>query len=188
MKDKLVILFVFLLVPVLGFSYTVVRKDGKVFTGALVRQDEKHIVLKMDDGANLTFRSDQIDWEKTTKEIQKSEEAASAKPKSDETRAPSEERKTFEPITVSEAQSTGNTRWKGEPMSFDFKDIDIRDFFLLLADIGHFNVVLDPQVKGSITLKLQDVPWDQALDLVCKTYGLGYEVYGNGETISVEKF
>jgi Secretin and TonB N terminus short domain len=188
MKRKLIILFFFLLMPVLGFSYTVVRKDGKVFTGVLVLQDEKQIILKVEDGSRLTFRSDQIDWEKTTREIQKSEEAASPKANADENNPTSKENKTFEPIAVTEVQRAGDSRWKGEPMSFDFKDIDIRDFFRLLADIGHFNLVLDPQVKGSITLKLQDVPWDQALDLVCRTYGLGYEVYGDGGTISIEKF
>ncbi|HET6267568.1 MAG TPA: secretin and TonB N-terminal domain-containing protein [Acidobacteriota bacterium] len=186
MKHKWLILFFVFLSPILAFSYTVVRKDGKLFTGVLVRQDEKQVILKLEDGTNVTFRTDQIDWERTTKEIQKSEEAASAKPKSDETNSSSDQSKKFEPITVNEAESTGNTRWKGEPMSFDFKDIDIRDFFRLLADIGHFNLILDPQVKGSITLKLNDVPWDQALDLVCRTYGLGYELYG--DNISVKKF
>ena len=41
------------------------------------------------------------------------------------------------------------------------------------------NVILDPGVKGSVTLKLTEVPWDQALDLICKNQGLGYQVEGN---------
>ena len=64
-------------------------------------------------------------------------------------------------------------------MSFDFKDVDIRDFFRFIADVGHFNLILDREVTGTLTIKLQDVPWDQALDLVCRQEGLGYEIDGN---------
>jgi type IV pilus assembly protein PilQ len=70
-------------------------------------------------------------------------------------------------------------RWTGERLTFDFKDIDIRDFFLFIANFTGMNVILDPAVKGSLTMKLEDVPWDQALDLVCRTYGYGYEITGN---------
>jgi type IV pilus assembly protein PilQ len=40
------------------------------------------------------------------------------------------------------------------------------------------NMILDPAVKGTLTIKLTDVPWDQAMDLVCRQYGLGYEIDG----------
>lgn len=71
------------------------------------------------------------------------------------------------------------TRWTGEPMSLDVKDLDIRDFFRLIADIGHLNVIIDPSVRGSITMKVHDVPWDQLLDIVCRMNGLGYELDDN---------
>jgi type IV pilus assembly protein PilQ len=73
----------------------------------------------------------------------------------------------------------GEKQYTGEPFSFDFKDIDIKDLFRFIADISGLNVILDPAVKGSVTLKLTEVPWDQALDLITKNQGLGYTIEGN---------
>jgi type IV pilus assembly protein PilQ len=75
--------------------------------------------------------------------------------------------------------SSGEKQYTGEPFSFDFKDIDIKDLFRFIADISGLNVILDPAVKGSVTLKLTEVPWDQALELICKNQGLGYTIEGN---------
>jgi type IV pilus secretin PilQ/predicted competence protein len=74
---------------------------------------------------------------------------------------------------------SGEKQYTGEPFSFDFKDIDIKDLFRFIADISGLNVILDPSVKGSVTLKLTEVPWDQALDLITKNQGLGYTIEGN---------
>jgi len=75
--------------------------------------------------------------------------------------------------------TTEEKKWEGEPFTFDFKEIDIKDLFRFIADISGLNVVLDPGVSGKITLKLTDVPWDQALDLICRSQGLGYVLEGN---------
>ena len=61
----------------------------------------------------------------------------------------------------------------GPPISLDFKDGDLQDIFRLFADISGLNVVVNPGVSGKVTLKLTEVPWDQALDLILKTNGLG---------------
>jgi type IV pilus assembly protein PilQ len=74
---------------------------------------------------------------------------------------------------------SGEKQYTGEPFSFDFKDIDIKDLFRFIADISGLNVILDPAVRGSVTLKLTEVPWDQALDLITKNQGLGYTIEGN---------
>jgi type IV pilus assembly protein PilQ len=71
-----------------------------------------------------------------------------------------------------------SSRWKGERLSFDFKDLDIKDFFRFIADFSGNDIILDSGVKGTVTMKMKDVPWDQAMDIVCKTYGLGYQVSG----------
>jgi type IV pilus assembly protein PilQ len=76
------------------------------------------------------------------------------------------------------SEKVEESRWTGEPISVDFKDVDLRDFFLFIAEISGMNMILDPAVKGTLTIKLTDVPWDQALDLVCRQYGLAYEVDG----------
>ena len=82
---------------------------------------------------------------------------------------------TFQERTV----RSGQKQYTGEPFSFDFKDIDIKDLFRFIADISGLNVILDPSVHGSVTLKLTEVPWDQALDLITKNEGLGYTIEGN---------
>ena len=71
---------------------------------------------------------------------------------------------------------TGNL---GTPISLDFKDGDLQDIFRLFADISGLNVVVNPGVTGKVTLKLTEVPWDQALDLILKTNGLGYVLEDN---------
>ncbi len=69
--------------------------------------------------------------------------------------------------------------YRGERVSFDFKDADIRDVFRILADISGFNIIIANSVTGTVTLKLSDVPWDQALDVVLEDAGLGAIVEGN---------
>ncbi|MBI4228560.1 MAG: type IV pilus secretin PilQ [Deltaproteobacteria bacterium] len=69
--------------------------------------------------------------------------------------------------------------FRGERVSFDFKDADIRDVFRILADISGFNIIIASNVTGTVTLKLSDVPWDQALDVVLEDAGLGAIVEGN---------
>ena len=75
--------------------------------------------------------------------------------------------------------------WTGDPISIDFKDVDIRDLFRFLAETGKMNLIVDPEVKGTVTIKMTDVPWDQVLDAVCKMHNLGYTIDGN--VINVEK-
>ena len=70
-------------------------------------------------------------------------------------------------------------RYTGHPINLDFKDGDLQDIFRLFADISGLNVVVNPGVSGKITLKLTEVPWDQALDLILKTNGLGYTLDDN---------
>ena len=70
------------------------------------------------------------------------------------------------------ARASGSPRYTGEPISVNLKDVDLKDFFRLIHDISGLNVVLDPNVKGSLTLVLDDVPWDQALDIVLQNNGL----------------
>jgi type IV pilus assembly protein PilQ len=62
------------------------------------------------------------------------------------------------------------------PISLDFKEQDIQDIFRLFSDISGNSVVVNPGVSGKLTLKLNEVPWDQALSLILKTQGLGCTV------------
>jgi type IV pilus assembly protein PilQ len=73
----------------------------------------------------------------------------------------------------------GQKVYTGNPISLDFKEGDLQDIFRLFADISGLNVVVNPGVSGKVTLKLTEVPWDQALELILKTQGLGYTLEGN---------
>jgi type IV pilus assembly protein PilQ len=69
--------------------------------------------------------------------------------------------------------------YTGEPISVNLKDVDLKDFFRLIHEISGLNVVLDPNVKGTLTIVLDEVPWDQALDIVLQNNGLDKQFSGN---------
>ncbi len=71
------------------------------------------------------------------------------------------------------------TVYRGKPIFLDLKDADILDIFRLIAEVSGFNVVVDPDVSGRITLRMDNVPWDQALEVILKNQGLGKEIEGN---------
>ena len=70
-------------------------------------------------------------------------------------------------------------KYTGEPISVNLKDVDLKDFFRLIHEISGLNVVLDPAVKGSLTIVLDEVPWDQALDIVLQNNSLDKQLSGN---------
>ena len=77
-------------------------------------------------------------------------------------------------------QTPGATgHYTGEPISVNLKDVDLKDFFRLIHEISGLNIILDPNVKGTLTLVLDDVPWDQALDIVLQNNGLAKRLEGN---------
>ncbi len=76
-------------------------------------------------------------------------------------------------------QTLTKGKYTGKRISLDFQDAEIVPIFRLLADVSGYNIVVDPGVKGKITMKLINVPWDQALDLILKTHNLGMIKEGN---------
>ena len=69
--------------------------------------------------------------------------------------------------------------YTGRRISLDFKDVDIDDVLRLVAEVSDLNVVAGDEVSGSVTIRLVDVPWDQALDVILLTKGLGFVRVGN---------
>lgn len=61
----------------------------------------------------------------------------------------------------------------GDRISLDLKDADIRDVIRTFASLAKINVVIDPEVKGSVTVRLHDVRWEDALDVILRSNGLG---------------
>ena len=69
--------------------------------------------------------------------------------------------------------------YTGEPISVNLKDVDLKDFFRLVHEISGLNIVLDPNVSGVVTIVLDEVPWDQAMDIVMRNNQLERQVIGN---------
>jgi type IV pilus assembly protein PilQ len=67
----------------------------------------------------------------------------------------------------------------GEKINIDFQDAELLHVFRLIADISGYNFVVSPDVKGKFSMKLLDVPWDQALDVILRNYGLSKTMEGN---------
>jgi type IV pilus assembly protein PilQ len=82
-------------------------------------------------------------------------------------------------MATASASAAPSGKYTGEPISVNLKDVDLRDFFRLIHEISGLNVVLDPAVKGNLTIVLDEVPWDQALDIVLQNNGLDKQLNGN---------
>jgi type IV pilus assembly protein PilQ len=65
-------------------------------------------------------------------------------------------------------------RYTGRRISLDFKEVEIADVLRLIADVSELNIIAGDEVKGEVTIRLVDVPWDQALDVILLTKGLGF--------------
>lgn len=77
------------------------------------------------------------------------------------------------------ASAAPRRRWVGKKVSFEFKDIDLHNFLRIMAEISKRNIVVGDDVSGKVTVRLRNVPWDQALDLVLRTKQLGMEETGS---------
>lgn len=89
---------------------------------------------------------------------------------------------TSKPLASIEAGQTltgAKKEYFGEPISMSLKDADVREVLRSFARISGLNVVIQPGVKGTVTVELESVPWDQALDQILKINNLGYELDGN---------
>lgn len=87
----------------------------------------------------------------------------------------------MKPLTKQEEEALKKEKfgYTGERLSLNFQDIEVRAVLQLIADFTGFNLVTSDTVGGNVTLRLKNVPWDQAMDLILKTKGLGMRKNGN---------
>jgi type IV pilus assembly protein PilQ len=83
------------------------------------------------------------------------------------------------PVRVDPGKLTQGPGYQGEKLSLNFQNIDVRALLQVIADFTNFNVVTSDTVTGNLTLRLKDVPWDQALDIILQAKGLGMRKNGN---------
>lgn len=93
--------------------------------------------------------------------------------------APVETPRTLASIEAGQTLTGAKKEYFGEPISMTLRDADVREVLRSFARISGLNVVIQPGVKGTVTVELERVPWDQALDQILKINNLGYELDGN---------
>jgi type IV pilus assembly protein PilQ len=83
------------------------------------------------------------------------------------------------PVTADPTRAAPRGRYTGEKLSLNFQNVEVRAVLNVLADFTDLNIITSDTVGGSITLRLKDVPWDQALDIILQTRGLDMRRSGN---------
>ena len=83
------------------------------------------------------------------------------------------------PVKVDPQKLTQGPGYGGEKLSLNFQSIEVRALLQVIADFTNFNIVTSDTVTGNVTLRLKDVPWDQALDIIMQAKGLGVKKAGN---------
>jgi type IV pilus assembly protein PilQ len=83
------------------------------------------------------------------------------------------------PVKVDPNKLSQGQGFTGEKLSLNFQNIEVRALLQVIADFTNFNVVTSDTVTGTVTLRLKDVPWDQALDIILQAKGLGVRKSGN---------
>jgi type IV pilus assembly protein PilQ len=120
--------------------------------------------------------------EKSLPEMKKME---SVLPKAEEKPIPQPEmakkvaEKKVEEVKKVTEESFFEKTYKGRKVSLDFKDADIKNILRLIAEVSNFNIITGDDVTGKITMRLVDVPWDQALDVILQAKSLGMTKVGN---------
>ena len=77
------------------------------------------------------------------------------------------------PLKIDPSKLTQGPGYSGQKLSLNFQNIEVRSLLQVIADFTNFNIVTSDSVTGAVTLRLQDVPWDQALDIILQAKGLG---------------
>ncbi len=83
------------------------------------------------------------------------------------------------PQKVDTTKLTQGPGYNGQKLSLNFQNIEVRSLLQVIADFTNFNIITSDSVNGAVTLRLQDVPWDQALDIILQAKGLGMRKSGN---------
>ncbi|MDP9139480.1 MAG: type IV pilus secretin PilQ, partial [Pseudomonadota bacterium] len=87
----------------------------------------------------------------------------------------------LQPLTVAEVEERqkAQPQFSGERISLSFQNVDVRSLLQIIADVAGTNMVISDSVKGQMAMRLENVPWDQALDIILRSKGLGMRQVGN---------
>lgn len=91
------------------------------------------------------------------------------------------------PVKPDPSKLVQGPRYSGEKLSLNFQNIDVRSLLQVIADFTNFNIITTDTVQGNLTLRLKDVPWDQALDIILEAKSLGMTKTGNVIRVAPKK-
>jgi type IV pilus assembly protein PilQ len=154
------------------------KVEGKIEPGVPPKKEEIPTEAKKEEVKKEEVKKEE---EKPTPEKPLAEPKIT-EPKVTEKKAPlAEEKAVPMPIVIKREEEAGlpGKIYTGRKLSLDFKDADIKNILRLIAEVSNFNVITADDVAGKITMRLVDVPWDQALDVVLQAKGLGKTQVGN---------
>ena len=168
------------------------KVEGKIEPGVPLKKEEGPAEGKKAEVKKAEVKKEEVKKEEVKKEEVKKEEEKPTpekplaepkitEPKVAEKKAPRVQEKAVpQPIVIkSEEEGLPERIYTGRKLSLDFKDADIKNILRLIAEVSNFNVITADDVTGKITMRLVDVPWDQALDIVLQAKGLGKTQVGN---------
>ena len=158
--------------------YTVTEDDHHNVRIAVELKGEVAYALEQ-DGANIRLVIDDSAYAEQLSPAVSQVEVLAPEVKSE---SPDDNANTVEPIAATNKRmvgTKGNESYDGELVSIDIIDANIRTLLRLISDVSNLNIVASDNVGGSMTLRLVDVPWDQALDLILTTNGLKMTMDGN---------
>jgi type IV pilus assembly protein PilQ len=144
--------------------------DTDVLSGAQYQPAATQSAIGADDGTGAQNDTTQ---KKPAKAARSKSNAAQAKTGGNQTS------ETPQPLDASGLPSAVKKQYSGKPISLDLMDADLRNVLRLLSDLAAINIVIEPDVAGKVTLKVEQVPWDQVLEMVLSMNDLGKEQVGN---------
>jgi len=156
--------------------------DSANLPGANVDPDTSPVSELEKGEANGTVDSHALAAALGDAEARTAAKASSLPAKKSEKKAPAPPAALGAPAAVdvlSEGGLIDGKRYTGRRISLDFKDVLMTDVLRLVAEVSDLNIIAGDEVKGSITIRLVEVPWDQALDVILLTKGLGFVRVGN---------
>jgi type IV pilus assembly protein PilQ len=149
--------------------------EGKIETLPEVKKEEVAQEPKKEELKEEKVKKEEA---KRSPELKKPEKAI---PRAEEkpVPAPPPVKKVEEEKKAPEETPLAGKAYAGRKVSLDFKDADIKNILRLIAEVSNFNIITGDDVTGKITMRLVDVPWDQALDLILQAKSLGMTKVGN---------
>ncbi|MEY4510666.1 MAG: hypothetical protein RLZZ450_2788 [Pseudomonadota bacterium] len=170
----------------LGDSFS--EPSLELIKGVRVKADGERVLVEVDRADNAVGTAiregDRIVWMFAPSAVveggkPKPRTLVAATPEVVETDVDSEEAASFVSGALLQTKTVGGQKFNGRRIDLDFKDADIHNILRLLSEVGGVNVVTSDDVSGSVTIRMRDVPWDQALDVILQAKGLGAERRGN---------